>query len=324
MAGRVARIRAWTSGHKSGVAIGGGFIAASGTSAAIWSTATDGTKQADLGSSLLGGLVVGFILLLVGRQFNETARQGQANEAMQKLPDTEPEADSGDVAAPPRTSNVEVAPSDAVGEIEDGQRTFQVVYEGTQRDTSRLDAQQIRLRLFEVVLDGDKLLYTQFVTVPVPSPELRQFVGADSKITEGQLWWHVATAIEPRLTNAIQRGEIPTATPSFAYEVSTYDLRDAVRRARQDTDPEHEVKANEVVYTFRTASRSSREDELVMQIRQIVGYESDQSLVPEGEGRYKMDLHRPLTPIDEHRLEELANYNGVQIEFHHGEQRWST
>jgi hypothetical protein len=74
------------------------------------------------------------------------------------------------------------------------------------------------------------------------------------------------------------------------------------------------AKANEVIYTFRTVSRTSREDELVMQIRQIVGYESDQSLVAEGEGRYKMDLHRPLTPIDEHRLEELAIYNGVQME----------
>ena len=133
-------------------------------------------------------------------------------------------------------------------------RTFELVYESAQRDISRLDAQQIRLRLFELVADQEEPLYTQFVSIlPVPSPDLRRFVGADPNVTEGRLWSRFA-AIRPRLVGAVKRGNIPTATPSFAYELSTYDLGAAVRQARQDSDPNHEVKVNEVIYTSQLPS----------------------------------------------------------------------
>jgi hypothetical protein len=83
-----------------------------------------------------------------------------------------------------------------------------------------------------------------------------------------------------------------------------------------------EINSDVLALFGELPSRSNREDELVMQIRQIVGYDSSQALMPDGEGRYKIELHRPLTPVEEHRLDELANYNGVQMKFHHGEQRW--
>ena len=91
MAGKAGRIRTWTRTHKPVAAIGSAFVAATGGSAAIWVTATNGTKQADLGSSLLGGLVVGFILLLVGREVNATNRQAQsATRALHQLPESTP------------------------------------------------------------------------------------------------------------------------------------------------------------------------------------------------------------------------------------------
>jgi hypothetical protein len=256
--------------------------------------------------------------------FDATTRQGQSDVAMQQLPDSKPEKDSADAAeVVPLTAHIGAEASAMAEVTRTGQRTFELVYEGAQRDTSRLDAQQIRLRLFESVSDAERPLYTQFVTIPVPSPELRRFVGADPDVTEGRLWWHIALSIKPRLINAIQRGEVPTSKPSFAYEVGTYDLSDAVRRARQDPNPDHEVKPNEVIYRFSASTSSSREDELVMQIRQIVGYEADQALEADGPGRFKMDLHRPLTPPEEHRLEELATYNGVRITFRFNDQSWT-
>jgi hypothetical protein len=325
MAG-AARFRTWIRGHKLGAGIGVAFVAATGGSAVIWVTASDGTKQADLGSSLLGGLVVGFILLLVGRQINETRREGQSNEALHQLPDSPPAEDPA-VVSPvivPLSGSAHFSfQATATGQVVAG-RTFQVVYESAQRDTSRLDAQQIRLRLFEVVVDQTEPLYFQFVTIPVPSPDLRRYVGADPNVTEGRLWWHISTAIQPRLVDAVQRGDIPTATPSFAYEVANYDLRAAVQQARHDPDPEHEVKVNEVIYAFTAPSLSRREDELAMQIRQIVGYDSAlQPLVPDGPRRYKMVLERSLPPAEERRLEELALDNGVQIEFHHDGDQWT-
>ncbi len=69
-------------------------------------------------------------------------------------------------------------------------------------------------------------------------------------------------------------GRHTDATPSFAYEVATYDLESAVRLARQDPDADHEVKVNEVIYTFNAPSTSTRDAELTMQIRQLVGYDS--------------------------------------------------
>ncbi len=325
MGGRLKRLWRWCSTHRPTVGVIMGLLALSGVSTAVWVTASKGTKEADLGSSLFSGLVVGVALLVVGKMFDATARRGQSDAAMQQLPDSRPDREPADTTVVvPLTAHISARADVPTVEVtRTDERKFDLVYESAQRDTSRLDAQQIRLRLFEILAEAEQPLYTQFVTIPVPSPELRRFVGADPDVTEGRLWWHISLSIKRPLINAIQRGEIPTATPSFAYEVETYDLSDAVRRARQDSNPDHEVKTNEVIYSFSASSSSTRQDELAMQIRQIVGYEADQTLEPEGPGQYKMNLHRPLTPVEEHRLAELATYNGVQITFRFGDQRWT-
>src|ERR1017187_2187219 len=264
MGGRSKRLWRWCSAHRPTAGIIVGLLALAGGSTAIWATASNGSKEADLGSSLFSGLVIGVALLIVGKMFDQTAKQGQSDVAMQQLPDSKPDEDSAEaiVVKPPAAHGSGQAGVPTVEVTRTDERTFELVYESAQRDTSRLDAQQIRLRLFEVVPETQQRLYTQFVTIPVPSPELRRLVGADPNVTEGRLWWHIALSIRPRLINAIQRGEVPTATPSFAYEVGTYDLGDAVRSARQDSNSAHEVKPNEVIYGFSAPSRSSREDEL--------------------------------------------------------------
>jgi hypothetical protein len=292
-----------------------GLLALGAVSTVVWVTASQGSKEADLGSSLFSGLVVGVALLVVGRMFDATARRGQSDAAMQQLPDSRADREQTDTTVVvPQPAHVTVqADVSTVSTTDANVRTFELVYEGTQRDTSRLDAQQIRLRLFEIVADAEQPLYTQFVTIPVPSPELRRFVGADPNVTEGRLWWWIARSIEGPLIAAIQRGEVPTTKPASGYEVENYDLSDAVRRARQDSDPSHEVKANEVIYRFSTPSHSTREDELTMQVRQVVGYAGTPNLESEGPNQYQMNLHRPLTPDEQNRLIELATYNGVQL-----------
>ncbi len=119
--------------------------------------------------------------------------------------------------------------------------SFRVEYENTIRDTSRVDALQVRLRVFR---DGK---YFQFVTVPVPAPELRGWIGADAEVTQGQLWAAVAQAACPLIEDAARRGEIPLANPTMAYEVYA-NVQTAVQKARYGRI--EEIAAGDTVCEF--------------------------------------------------------------------------
>lgn len=293
-----------------------------GASLAIWVPASNGSKEAALGSSLFSGVVVGVAVLLVGQIYQSVQDRNRNAEALRRtdaiVPPAEdelPESDRQGVTVTPGTATVTVTtePPRTVVEQPRSPRRFTVVYEGSQPDTSRLDAVQIRLRLFEAVDDAGRDAYTQFVTIPVPRPELRNLVGSDPNVTQGRLWWHIAHSIEPQLQDAIRRGEIPTATPSFAYEIETYDLMEAVRQARLDSDPQQEVKAGEVIYRFVTPSYSSREGELAAQIHQIIGYDASGDLLVIAPRRYRMQVVKMPSDGQLSKLRELAAYQDVSI-----------
>ncbi|MGP8064517.1 MAG: hypothetical protein ACLP5O_18475 [Acidimicrobiales bacterium] len=217
-------------------------------SLALWLPASNGSKQADLGSSILSGVVVGAVLFFVGKAFNAVTVQGQTDAAMHAGPNPSPAQD--DFAGAPEEVVVHVGSAEAEGHaqapsistIVTPPRRFRVEYEDWQRDTSRVDALQIRLRLFE----GDR--YFQFITIPIPAPELRRLIGADPDVTQGRVWWHVAMSVKPQLVDAIQRGEIPKEHFKFAYEVQVHDLDSAIREARRDKV--HEVVVGQTIYDF--------------------------------------------------------------------------
>lgn len=316
------RVVRWWARHRLYVSAGLVLIVLAGGSVAIWLTASDGSKQAELGSSLLSGVVVGFAVLGIGRMLDLAIERGASEVALLRGSDStqaEEEAQSVDLTAFAEVANVDVAAGDVKGALDRDSgraRAFYVVYEGSQRDVSRLDAQQIRLRIFESVADVESGLYFQFVTIPVPSPELRRLVGSDPNVTEGRLWWHISRSIEPQLRDAIRRGDIPTSQPSIAFEVETYDLTEAVRQARLDSDPEHSVTVGGVIYSFSEMTLSSRERELAMQVYQILGYDTGGPLEPEvGAWQYRMTVNREPSPFEAGKLNELAGYHSVQITF---------
>ena len=119
-----------------------------------------------------------------------------------------------------------------------------MVYGGWERDPTRMDAIVIEVQLFQ----ADQ--YFQFVTISVPSPELRRFIGPDPNVTRGRLWWHIIRATRPQLIDAIKRREIPQRNPSCAYGLQVGDLDAAIRDARADKDEAHEAIPGEVVDRF--------------------------------------------------------------------------
>jgi hypothetical protein len=234
------------------IAVAVGMVVVFGVALFLWITGSNGSKRADLGSSLASGLVVGVVLLYAQASLNRTNQQGQASTAMGANPaGGEPDEDSPAVEVHPEAAKVEVLVGevriDAVSGMEGSPvatHLVQVVYLGWQRDTSRVDAAQVRLRLIK---GGD---YFQFVSVIMPSPELRRWVADDPQVTRERIWWHVADAAKPAITSAILSREIPKPSPTMAYEVEILgdDLRRAVMAAR--SDHEHEVVVGREVFTI--------------------------------------------------------------------------
>jgi hypothetical protein len=274
-----------------------------------------------LASALLSGVVVGAILIVVGKAFNEVATQGQANAGMQASDTPGPSHDVSQGVperAVPEQGDTENEPAvltgtgsanfsfsgHAKGMVRLPARRFRVIYEDWQRDVSRVDALQIRLR----VVEGD--IYFQFVTVIVPAPELRRLVGADPDVSQGRLWWHIAKRAEPQITDAIRRAEIPKTNPTLAYEVQLVNLDSAVRAARHDTV--HDVSPVE-----------PNEELLIrQQLNQILGYDSIRIWAPRDAGDYEVVLSRTLTDAEWEAVQSLADEYDFSMSLLCGEERW--
>jgi hypothetical protein len=202
----------------------------------LWIPSSDGTKQESLGSALISGVVVGLALYVVARVFASGAEERQSEElGAAALRST------FDGGTPQDNELVHAARAPEPG--------YSVEYEGSIRDTTRIDAQQVRLRVFR----GSE--YFQFVTVPVPGPSFRRQVGLESGLEVNQVWWAVGHAAGPFIESAIARGDIPLDTPSNAYEVLLPDavLNQAIAEARRGPD----VVATPTVYRFKEPGGSS-------------------------------------------------------------------
>jgi hypothetical protein len=194
---------------------------------------------------------------------------------------------------------------------------IRVIYEDWQRDTSRVDAVQIRLRLFA----GTE--YFQFVTIPIPAPELRRYVGSDPSVTIGQLWWFVAKSIQPQLEDAIRRGEIPKRPErTTAYEVEVNDLESAVRMARE-APADSEAVSGEAIYQFEVLPLVPPLNQLRMQVDQIVNYGVVDEFEPTGERTYRIRTNQRLTEAQENQLQSLAQSLRIALNVHDGHRQFS-
>jgi hypothetical protein len=291
----------------------------------VWANASNGSKEADLGSSLLSGVVIGFVLLIVGRMLDLASRRNRDvaddSAALGASANVEPTRDLTVLAGTANAKAEARAATAKAGVQITGQATatvtyppYRVVYDDYQTDTSRVDAGQIRLRVFR----GDE--YFQFVTIPIPRPELRRSVGGDSDVTMGRIWWHIAESIRPQLIEAIQTGAIPKADRTIAYEIESVTLDQAVRSALGDTDPEHTVIPGEVVYEIPPITT---EDQIIhTQINQILDYGTIMIWARTGQKQYQAVLSRPPEENELILIRELATTYRFRVKIICGTESW--
>ncbi len=233
-------LRSFLAKHLGRVVVGLLLLVVLGVSLALWIPSRAGSKHADLGSALLSGVVVGVVVLLVEVSFTRDANRRDVDRSLATTgpPATDdglPTEASVPAAAEPIAAEAVVRPR------VEGAGRFRVEYEGTIRDTSRIDANEVRLRVFSG--DDD---YFQFVTVIVPGPELRAALGVEPHTTVGQLWRSIATEACRKIEDAIRTREIPKDDPQNAFEIIMIDLRPAVRKARYA----QEISAGDTVCEF--------------------------------------------------------------------------
>lgn len=209
-----------------------------GVGLALWIRSDSGGKADSLGSALLGGAVVGVVLLFAEIRFERLARERETLRALGAS--AEPTAGQVDEATP-----ADVAPvttHDPAGRT----HRYEVIYQGKNRDTSRIDAYQIRL----VVKQEDR--YFQFVSAIADGPSVL-LLGAEKVAGRGRFWWMFCQAAGPMIEDATQRGEIPLAEPRHAYEVRP-DVEEVVERMHRLPAQERrripEVSEGDVVFTF--------------------------------------------------------------------------
>jgi hypothetical protein len=228
------------------VAIGLG-LAVLALAAVLWFPATSGSKQEDLGASLAGGLLVGAVLVYVQLSFTRTVQDTDSKRALEPIPASligptevsEPEStyaglfSVSDTAVP----GVEHHPPPAW--------PIKAVYLGSQPDTSKVDAYEMRLQLRQGT--GEDF---QVVTVVVPTKYLMIWTGGDPRGYQQQIWWGIANAAKPIIRSAIHSGHIPLEDPTVAFEVPIFGdkLRRAVTRARSDKNPTHVANVGESVF----------------------------------------------------------------------------
>jgi hypothetical protein len=270
-------IRAWLTRFWSRLAVGLTVLVVFAVGLGLWLSGDSSSKSAALGTALLSSLVVGVALFVVQAAFSRSADRRQTQAALAGSngplpPDDDPLATMAQQPTPGGSRPRAAAPPPAPAAFEparvredappplappapppfappapgsavrsEQQHHYRVQYLGTIRDTSRLDAVQVRLRVFR----GDD--YFQFVTVPVPAPELRGSIGADAKVTPGQLWNAIATESRPQLEDAVRRREIPLDPPTTAFELLV-DVGNAVRKARRGEVAD--IGVNETAFEF--------------------------------------------------------------------------
>jgi hypothetical protein len=211
---------------------------------ALWAKATNGSKQAEMSATLIGGVVVGLILLAVEWLFTSEAEKRETAKAASFVGEGGETIDTRvDPMAAVPTEVPPVATHEADAPEMETVHFYRVEYDNTIRDTSRVDALQLRLRVYR---DDD---YFQFFTVTVPAPELRGFIGPDANVRRGQLWFAIAQAAGPHVEDAVRRGEVPLEDPRRGYEVFP-DIERAVHRARRESGTLPEVQSDDTVFEF--------------------------------------------------------------------------
>jgi hypothetical protein len=217
----------------------------------FYAHASNGSKQAEIGVAFISAAGIGAIVAYFGNNIERAQRRG-FQDVVQKGPAAPPvhDTDAPRTQAPAgvaegtgaafgthvATATGETLPASSAPHA----RSYEVRYEGHQLDTSRVDAEQTRLRVF-----ADDGTYFQFFSAIMSGIEANAALNAPG-VTRGRFRRAVAEVAGENIREEIRSGRAPLPDPTTAITVFP-DPRLVLRRARVTRDAEPEV--DEVVIT---------------------------------------------------------------------------
>lgn len=189
---------------------------------AMWIGADDGTKQADLGAGLVSSGLFGLLVLVLDHTLSRGARE--LDRKLSLAATASPAHDDPDPSVAPEVDALIPRPSEAAPLAS----TFEAWSDGWQRDTGRIDADQLRIR----VLRDSK--YFQFFTAVIPGGDFRRHTRAPqvNGVGYGQFQRAIAQRAVEQIRQRITDGEAPSpGDPTTAIELFP-DCEAAAREAR--------------------------------------------------------------------------------------------
>lgn len=195
----------------------------------LWARADSQTKAVDLGAGLVSAGVFGVLLVLFERALSLQASRIERSVELGAAP-----SPALDTSPPLRGSQPPLADE---GSIDPGPVSLQAVFtverEGWIRDSSRVDAEQVRLRVFA---DGQ---YFQFFVGIVAGIDFRPAIHGPTNITLGQFRRAFTDLTVEQIRYVIGTGGVPRSDPTEAIELFP-DAAEAARRARHIEDRDYE------------------------------------------------------------------------------------
>lgn len=195
----------------------------------LWARADSQTKAVDLGAGLVSAGVFGVLLVLFERALSLQASRIERTVELGAAPPP-----PLDTSPPPRGTEPPPAEERSIdGERVSPHTIFTVEREGWIRDSSRIDADQVRLRVFA---DGE---YFQFFIGVVAGIDFRPAIHGPTNITLAQFRRAFTELTVEQIRQVISIGDAPRSDPTEAIELFP-DAEEAARRARHIQDRDYE------------------------------------------------------------------------------------
>ena len=181
----------------------------------LFATSTNGSKQAGLGTTLIGSGGIGGVLFFLGQALQqrvaaETQHVEQRVKSAAQLASTPPGQPVVDEEAP-RVHEVFAADELHVADEEQlataafsAPKRFNVEYDGWQRDTRRIDANQARFRVR--LEDGT---YFQFFAAIMSGIDINTALGSQHHLSRPQFRRAVLDVATELAQDAIEAGRVP-------------------------------------------------------------------------------------------------------------------
>lgn len=207
------------------VLIGGALVAGG----VLWARADSQTKAVDLGAGLVSAGVFGVLLVLLERALSLQASRIERTVELSAAPPP-----ALDTSPPPRGTESPPVDERSIDRERGSPPTiFSVEREGWIRDSSRIDADQVRLRVFA---DGK---YFQFFIGVVAGIEFRVAIHGPTNITLAQFRRAFTELTVEQIRHVISMGDAPRSDPTEAIELFP-DAAEAARRARHIQDRDYQ------------------------------------------------------------------------------------